>query len=71
MKLAAKKAPVPGQDLLISSSDPVEKIGPVIEASEGVYTAQLTASSTPGKVTITARDLSVSTDQASAELTQT
>lgn len=71
VKLDAKKAPVPGQDILITSSDPEEKIGPITEASEGVYTAQLTASLTPGKVTITARDLSVSADQASAELTQT
>jgi Invasin, domain 3/PKD domain len=71
VKLEAKKAPAIGQDVLVVSSDSAEKIGPVAEVSAGVYSAQLTASLTPGTVTVTARDLSVSSDQASATLTQT
>ncbi|MGH2871490.1 MAG: invasin domain 3-containing protein, partial [Solirubrobacteraceae bacterium] len=45
-----------GESVALSSSDPGEKIGPVTDNQDGTYTATLTSSTSPGKVTITATD---------------
>jgi Invasin, domain 3 len=60
VKVTAKTLPLPGQEIVVTSSDPGELIGPVTDHGDGTYTATVTASLTPGTVTITASDLSVS-----------
>ncbi|MDA8183322.1 MAG: Ig-like domain-containing protein [Actinomycetota bacterium] len=62
---------VPGQVMAISSSDPNEHLSPFVDKGNGTYTATVTSSTTPGKVTITATDLSVTPHlSASATLAQ-
>ncbi len=51
--------PVSGEDLAFSSSDPDQQIGAVTDNGDGTYSATITASTTVGKATITASDLSV------------
>jgi adhesin/invasin len=48
--------PVAGQEVVFKSSDPGNAIGTVAETAPGIYTATITASTTPGEATITATD---------------
>ncbi len=55
----ANGGPVIGDRVEFRSSDPGERIGRVTETGDGIYGATITASRTPGTVTITAVDTSV------------
>ncbi len=48
-----------GQEVVLRSSDPGERIGAVIDHGDGTYTASIKSSTTPGVATITAVDESV------------
>lgn len=50
---------VVGDDVLFSSTDAGEQIGPVTDNGDGTYTAQITSSTAVGASTITATDASV------------
>lgn len=50
--------PVAGDALVLHSSDPGVRLGPVADRGGGLYTATVTASGTPGSVTIQATDIS-------------
>ncbi len=69
----ATGAGVPSQKVTFSSSDPGELISAVKDHGDGTYTATITSSTTPGGVTITATDASVTPNltAAPAILTQT
>lgn len=64
---------VPNQQVTISSSDQSEAISAVEDHGNGTYTATITSSTTPARVTITATDASVTPNLTSAPaiLTQT
>lgn len=55
----ANGGPAIGDSVEFRPSDAGERVGPVTEAAEGVYRATITSSRTPGRVTITAVDSSV------------
>ena len=62
----------PGQSVVLSSTDPGQLLGPLIDHGDGTYTATLTASETLGTSSITAADESlVPSATASAPLSQT
>jgi hypothetical protein len=64
-------APVAGDSVAIASSDSGEKVGAVTDNGNGTYTATITSSETVGAPTITATDVSDSTDPSgTATLTQ-
>jgi hypothetical protein len=68
----ANGGPAIGDHVEFRSSDAGEHIGPVKETGDGIYTATITASRTPGTVTITAVDTSVTPNvSGSATLEQT
>ncbi|MBV9805737.1 MAG: Ig-like domain-containing protein [Solirubrobacterales bacterium] len=68
----AQGHPVPGEHVVISSSDSGEKIAPVSDHGDGTYTATITSSRTAHVVTITAADGSISpAPSGTATLTQT
>jgi len=68
----AEGNPVAGDQVSFASSDSGETIGPVTDQGNGTYTATVTSSTTPGVVTITATDGSVSPSvSGQATLTQT
>jgi Invasin, domain 3/Bacterial Ig-like domain (group 3) len=48
--------PAAGETVVVSSSDPGEAIGPVIDHGDGTYTATIKSSTTVGTATITATD---------------
>jgi Invasin, domain 3 len=50
---------VPGDEIVFSSTDPGQTIGPVEDDGDGTYTAKVVASAAPGVSTITATDESV------------
>jgi hypothetical protein len=52
--------PVFEDQLAISSTDPAQHVGPVVNHGDGTYSAQIVSSTTPGNSTITATDTSVS-----------
>ena len=58
-KVAVGSAPLPGEDVSFTSSDPAQTIGPVADNGDGTYTATITASKTVGTATITTEDESV------------
>lgn len=61
-----------GEEVVFESTDPGHRIGPVTDNGDGTYTAQITASTTPGTATIFAFDESVEPEASGfAELTQT
>jgi Invasin, domain 3 len=63
---------VPAEDVRISSSDPQQKIGAVIDNGDGTYSAVITGSTTVGATTITAVDASADPEvSGSASLMQT
>ena len=63
---------VPAEEVQLSSSDPQQKIGPVVDNEDGTYSAVITGSTTAGPATITARDVSANPAlSGSATLTQT
>jgi hypothetical protein len=68
----ANGGPAIGDRVEFHSSDTGQRIGPVTETGDGIYTATITASTTPGSVTITAADTSVTPNvSGSATLEQT
>ncbi len=69
----ASGTPVIGDDIAFTSSDPGETISQPIDNENGTYSATITSSMTPGQVTVTATDdsVSVSPPSGSALLTQT
>ena len=50
---------LPGDEVVITSTDAGQKIGPVTDRGDGTYSAQIAASTVPGTPIITATDLSV------------
>src|SRR5262249_42437291 len=58
---------IPGQTVVLSSTDAGEQISAVVDHSDGTYTATITSSTTAGTPTITATDTSV-TPHVSAQL---
>jgi hypothetical protein len=69
MRLATQ---VLGDHVAFSSSDPSQQIGPVNDHGDGIYSATITSSTTPDRVTITATDTSASPSAfAQATLIQT
>lgn len=52
-------SPAPRQHIAFTSSDPGQTISAVTNHHNGTYTATITSSTTVGKITITARDVSV------------
>jgi hypothetical protein len=64
--------PVAGDQVAFSSTDPGQRIGPVVEHGDGTYSARVTASQAAGVATITATDTSVAPAvPGTATLTQT
>ena len=62
---------ISGAHVTFTSTDPKQKIGAVTDNGNGIYTAFITASTTPGTATITATDTDASPDlKATATLTQ-
>jgi hypothetical protein len=67
----AEGAGLPEQEVMLTSSDPAERLGEVIDNENGTYSTTITASGTPGTATITATDLSTKPKlSGSASLTQ-
>jgi hypothetical protein len=63
---------VPAEDVQLSSSDPSQEIGEVLDHGDGTYNTTVTGSKTVGSSTITATDVSAEPQlSGSAELTQT
>jgi hypothetical protein len=54
----AEGAGLPEQEILLTSSDPAERLDEVTDNEDGTYSATITASTTPGTATIKATDLS-------------
>ena len=54
----AEGAGLPEQEVELTSSDPAERLGEVVDNEDGTYSATITASGTSGVATITATDLS-------------
>jgi hypothetical protein len=52
--LDADQIPVPGEDVVFSSTDPDQEIGPVTDNEDGTYSAAITATTTVGTPQITA-----------------
>jgi hypothetical protein len=52
--------PVFEDQIVFSSSDPAQHVGPVVNHEDGTYSARIVSSTTPGNSTITATDASVS-----------
>lgn len=62
---------IPEEELELSSSDPGQEIGELIDNEDGTYSAVITSSTTPGQSTITATDFSAEPSMSgSATLTQ-
>ncbi len=55
----AQGQPINGDALFFRSTDPGERIGPVANLGDGIYTATITSSTRLGSATITATDTSV------------
>jgi invasin-like protein len=63
---------VPAEEVRLSSTDPSQKFGEVVDVGDGTYSATVTGSTTIGKSTITATDASASPQiSGSADLAQT
>lgn len=63
---------VPAEEVQLSSSDPSQKIGEIVDNDDGTYSATVTGSTTVGSSTITATDVSASPQiSGSADLIQT
>jgi hypothetical protein len=63
---------VPAEEVRLSSSDPSQKIGEIVDNGDGTYSATVTGSTVVGSNTITATDVSASPQISdSAELVQT
>jgi hypothetical protein len=70
--LDANGSGVPAEEVRLTSSDPLQHIGEVVDKGDGTYSAVITGSSTMGTATITATVLSPTPDLiASATLLQT
>jgi spore coat protein CotH len=63
--------PIPGDEVVFSTSDPIQQLGPVTDNDDGTYSVQITSSIAAGPKTITATDKSVPGLSGDATLTQT
>jgi len=57
--LDANGTAVPAEDVVVTTSDPGQSIGPALDNEDGTYSSTITSSTTPGTVTVTATDHSV------------